>query len=412
MPNWFNININRRSFFTTLGGFALLTMSGGCGLRNPCRQGLPATLTEHPLTTAAWQGIDTHKVWDCHVHIAGNGDSGSGITLTPEMESPWHPWLQLQRLFYLNAGCVDDRPGHVDQSYLHRLRERHATLPAGVKLMLLAFDHAHSETGKPLPNRSAFFVPNTHARDLAKNFPNAFEWIASIHPYRPDAVDALQKAHSEGARAVKWLPPAMGIDPAHERCLPFYRAMTQLDMPLLTHAGEEKAVRGMGLTAFGNPLRLRKALETGVRVIVAHCASLGEEEDSDHGNQRVAGFDLFTRMMDHPDHRDRLFGDISAITLRNRDPRVVRTLLERNDWHDRLLNGSDYPLPGILPLISPQRFARAGLLNPEILPVLEELQTWHPLLFDFVLKRHLAVGGRRFAAGIFETRPFFLRSLT
>ncbi len=384
----------------------------GCGLRNPCHRGVPAALAGHPLVTAAWQGIDAREVWDCHVHIAGNGDSGSGIALAPEMESPWHPWLQLQRLFYLNGGCVDDRPGHVDNSYLHRLRELHASLPPGVKLMLLAFDRAHSEAGQPLPERSAFFVPNAHARSLAKSHPEAFEWIASIHPYRADAVDALHQAHAEGARAVKWLPPAMGIDPADGRCDPFYRAMARLDMPLLSHAGEEKAVRGMGVTAFGNPLRLRRALEAGVRVIVAHCASLGEEEDMDHDNREMAGFDLFARMMDHPDHRGRLFGDISAITLRNREPRVVRFLLERDDWHGRLLNGSDYPLPGILPLISPRRFARAGLLAPEVVPVLEELQTWHPLLFDFVLKRHLTAGGRRFAPGIFATRSFFIGSPT
>ena len=34
---------------------------------------------------------------------------------------------------------------------------------------------------------------------------------------------------------------------------------------------------------FGNPLRLRRALDAGVRVVVAHCASMGQDRDLDRG---------------------------------------------------------------------------------------------------------------------------------
>jgi mannonate dehydratase len=27
-------------------------------------------------------------------------------------------------------------------------------------------------------------------------------------------------------------------------------------------------------------------------------------------------------------------------------------LLERQEWHTRFLNGSDYPLPGVIPILS------------------------------------------------------------
>jgi hypothetical protein len=37
------------------------------------------------------------------------------------------------------------------------------------------------------------------------------------------------------------------------------------------------------------------------------------------------------------------------------------------------------------------------------------LREHNPLLFDFVLKRSLRVGGKRLAPGIFETRAFFER---
>jgi mannonate dehydratase len=39
--------------------------------------------------------------------------------------------------------------------------------------------------------------------------------------------------------------------------------------------------------------------------------------------------------------------------------------------------------------------------------VLKQIREHNPLLFDFVLKRHLHSGGKAFAKSVFETRPFF-----
>ena len=55
------------------------------------------------------------------------------------------------------------------------------------------------------------------------------------------------------------------------------------NLPLISHAGLERAVLGREAHDFGNPLRLRRALDAGVRVVVAHCASLGEDRDLDRG---------------------------------------------------------------------------------------------------------------------------------
>jgi uncharacterized protein len=381
-------------------------------LWNPCHAVLPPELADHPVVRAAWQGLDSARVWDCHVHIAGTGDSGSGITTAPEMASLLSPVQFAQRLFYLNAGCVHDAPGDVDASYVERMRNLIDGLRPGAKLMLFAFDRCYGEDGEPRPERTALFVPNAYARDLAKRHADAFEWVCSIHPYRPDAVVALTAAAADGARAVKWLPAAMGIDPASSRCDAFYDALARLDMPLICHAGAEKAVHGAGQQQYNNPLRLRRALDRGVRVVVAHCASIGHDVDLDQGEHGplVTSFDLFTRLMAEPRYDKLLFGDISAITQRNRDLAVIQAIVAREAWHARLLNGSDYPLPGVMPLFAPSHLAARGLLDSATVPVLNELQAHNPLLFDFVLKRHLRWRGRRLADTIFHTRDFFLRS--
>jgi len=110
--------------------------------------------------------------------------------------------------------------------------------------------------------------------------------------------------------------------------------------------------------------------------------------------------------MDEPRYRATLAGDISAITQTNRLS-VCAAILERTEWHDRLVNGSDYPLPGVVPIISLGWFADHDLLAADAAPVLRDLRNHNVLLVDFVLKRSLAYKGKRFANAIFETRRWF-----
>jgi mannonate dehydratase len=172
----------------------------------------------------------------------------------------------------------------------------------------------------------------------------------------------------------------------------------------------ERAVAGMSQQDNGNPLKLRRALDHGVRVVVAHCASLGEDRDLDRGPDGpwVDSFALFERLMGEPRYAHRLFGDLSAMTQFDRADWLGR-ILDRTDWHDRLLNGSDYPLPGVLPIYGASVFAERGLLDPAAVPVLNVVQQHNPLLFDYVLKRSLRKQGRSLPARVFETRAFFER---
>ncbi len=379
------------------------------GLWNRClAEPLPKSLLEHDLVQAAWEGVDPARFWDGHVHLIGTGDSGSGLWINPQMRSLAHPIQWLQRAFYFNASCTAD-DGRSDLNYMERLNWLLGQLPSGVKLMLLAFDYFHNEQGEPVPEASAFYTPNSYAARLASERPDRYEWIASIHPYRPDAAAALREAWDQGARAVKWLPPAQGMDPASPLCDPFYQVAAELHMPILVHAGAELAVHGGNTQDFGNPLRLRRPLEQGVRVIVAHCASLGSGPDLDSGpdSPPLPCFELFSRMMDEARYEGLLYGEISAVTQINRAGNVLEALLRRDDWHPRLLNGSDYPLPGILPLFSLQQMERSGYIQSAEAETLSTIREYNPLLFDFVLKRTLRSAGKSFSPEPFQTRGFF-----
>lgn len=370
---------------------------------------MPPKLAEHELVRAAWDGLDAAQVWDAHAHLVGTGDSGSGVMVNPRMESLLHPDEYARRLFFLNAGCAHDAPGSVDRAYVERVLNLMDGMRKGAKLLLFAFDRVHDEHGQPQAERSGFYVPDAYARDTARAHPQVFEWVASIHPYRADCVEALERAKADGARAVKWLPAAMGMDPASPLCDRFYRAAAQFGLPLICHAGLERAVMGTDTQDYGNPLKLRRALDAGVRVVVAHCASMGQDRDLDQGanGPPLDSFELFARLMGEARYAGRVFGDISAMTQVNRAGVSLARVLERDDWHARLLNGSDYPLPGLMPIFSVDYIVSLGLLETAAAPVLTEIRRHNPLLFDFVLKRSLRHRGKAFAARVFETRRFF-----
>jgi len=370
---------------------------------------LPPRLANHELVAAAWDGLDATQVWDTHVHLLGVGDSASGVYVNPRMGSLRYPTLYVRRAFFVNAACVDDAPGKSDRACVERLHALAEGLRPGAKLLLLAFERAHDARGAADLEHSAFYVPDAYARDIARAHPQRFEWAASIHPYRPDALEALAQAKRDGARAVKWLPAAMGIDPASPRCTRFYDALRTHQLPLITHAGAEHAVLRHDWDDYGNSLRLRPALEAGVRVVIAHCASIGEDHDLDRGEHGayVPSFALFERLMDEPRYEKHLYGDISAMTQLNRVGPALARVIEEDRWHARLLNGSDYPLPGVMPLYSVDRLVSLELLDAAAAPVLRDIRLHNPLLFDFVLKRALRSNGKRFGPRVFQTRHFF-----
>lgn len=406
--------MNRRQFLKTLPmlGVGAIGAAGANywpeqGFIHQCLSGLPDSVTRNPLMQAVWEGIDPTQVWDSHTHLVGSGDSGSGAWFSPDMDSLWHPFLRLQKLFYMNAGCVHEAPGQMDASYIARLHNLIDGMRPGCKVILLAFDWRHDATGKPDQAHSIFHIPDTYAAEMARRYPTYFEWAASIHPYRADCVEALQQAVKDGARAIKWLPSAMGIDPASPRCDKFYEALAQTSLPIISHAGRELAVQG-GSQDDGNPLKLRRAMDHGVRVVIAHCASDGGDVDLDKGTNgpRVKSFELFARLMDETRYEKLAYADISALTQFNR-AWALKTVMQRGEWHSRLLNGSDYPLPGVMPLFSASDMADMGLLDAMAVPFLKEIRGHNPLLFDFALKRLLKFEGQHFPNSVFETRRFF-----
>jgi mannonate dehydratase len=357
-----------------------------------------------------FDGIDRSLQWDMHAHLIGMGAGGTGCRIDPEMLSHLHPVKRLQfEVYQAGAGITD--PETADADFVARLLTLHRAMNAQGRLLLLAMDHYVAEDGTERPDLSPLFTPNAYALRLAAEHPE-FEACASIHPYRADCVDRLDAVAASGARAIKWIPNSMGIDPASPLCDRFYRRMAELRLPLLTHGGKEYAVDARRHQKFGNPQRLRRALDAGVRVIVAHCAAMGSFRDLDApGERQVASFELFMRLFTDERYAANLFGDISTLAHVHHGPKPLARLLKAPELHDRLLYGTDYPLPALRFLVIPGKLQLTGLMDAEDRRLCDRLFDVNPLLFDFAVNRSLRLveDGRtyRFSPSVFETARAF-----
>jgi predicted TIM-barrel fold metal-dependent hydrolase len=387
----------------------LIDRIGGAFTQKPEDLEISASDATKRLIDQAFDGTDLARLVDFHTHVLAIGTSVKDAFVNPQMRSG----INLERLKFLIYSSASDIKNidNTDQEYVNRLvRLARANKRQG-KYRILAFDKHYKPDGTVDLTKTTMYVPNEYIVELAHQYGDIFLPVISLHPYRRDAVEELDKWAKAGVKYIKWLPNAMGMDPANKAIEPFYGKMKQHNMILLSHGGEEQAVEAAEDQEFGNPLRLRQPLDMGIRVIIAHAASLGSCADLDNGqgnNAKKANcFDLFLRLMDEAKYRGLLFGEVSAMLQFNRMPGPFTTLLKRQDLHPRLVNGSDYPLPAINALIRTRSLASDGFITGEERTALNEIYDYNPLLFDFVLKRTMRhpETKQKLAASVFMENP-------
>jgi mannonate dehydratase len=153
------------------------------GLINPCHAPrLPDEIAAHPAILRATQDLDLSKVWDCHVHLVGTGDSEPGdVWVNPALDSIRHPLQLVQKRLYMNASCVPSQQNG-NAAYIDRLKALMEP-KTGMRLLFLAFDHNYDEAGRRRPELSTFFISNRYAQAIAASHPR-LEWMCSVHPCR------------------------------------------------------------------------------------------------------------------------------------------------------------------------------------------------------------------------------------
>ena len=271
---------------------------------------------------------------DMHVHVAGLG-SGSNCFIAPELVKSWKYW------FYLRGFDVtqEELQKFGDAHIVKKISEKVSRSKFTSKAVVLALDGIINDQGKLAKSHTQVYVPDEFVSQEVKKYDNLL-YGASINPYRKDAIARLEKAKNQGAVLVKWIPSIMRIDPADDQLIPFYRKMVELELPLLTHTGQERSFKHAN-DELADPIRLTLPLKLGVKVIAAHIATTGE----------VQGVDNFKRIIPMFSENNNLYTDISSLTQINK-LNYLDAAIKEPAVLKRMLNGSDWPLQ-FFPLVSP-----------------------------------------------------------
>ncbi|HNQ23829.1 MAG TPA: amidohydrolase family protein [Phycisphaerae bacterium] len=228
--------------------------------------------------------------------------------------------------------------------------------PSVDRMVLLAFDEFHTTEGValgPVPRRrwprraepgTSMYTSNSLVRHFCRTYPEKLCFGASIHPYRPQALEALEEVARAGAVLVKWLPLTQNIDAADERTQRFLRRAGELGVALLAHYGGEVtlATQNARLEDPGSLLDVLATLhKEGVMppTIIAHAAT------PSFPWQRGPYFRRLAAAMAGPLRTAPLYADVAALYYR---PWWLRQLLRNPRWsavRDRLVFGSDFPIP-------------------------------------------------------------------
>ena len=376
---------------------SLLCIETGCGylyrkiggdfVGEPEEMEAALTPLAKSLIDKAFAGLDPNRLVDVHLHLIGNGKTGSGVEVNPTWMSLWHPLRRARTYVYMSASGVSD-PEQADRLYVERLVRLTNAFPAGTRFFLYAMDRHYLPNGEIDPVATTYYVPNDYLWTVYQRHPKLFVPVPSIHPYRKDALEELERWAGRGCRFLKWLPNSHGMDPLDPKLIPFYKRMKELRVTLLTHTGDEQAIDADNHQHLGNPLRLRLPLEHGVKVVALHCATHGEHKDLDDPEAPgLPSFELLLRIMDNPKYKGLLFGGLAATTFYHHVGDPLDAMLARDDLHERFINGSDYPVPGVNVVTQPSGLADLGYISEEEADALNEIYGYNPLLFDFVVKR-------------------------
>ena len=267
---------------------------------------------------------------DCHLHVVGNGNGGSGCWYRPRGVTRWGAPLMLRNVGLEPAALEGDLETLYAERMLAFVRE--SSLDAAV---ILAQDEPRREDGRVIEGAGSFYVPNDYVLGLARAHPE-FLAAVSIHPARRDALDELERCLAGGAVMLKCLPNCQNIDWNLPRYTRFLERMAESGLLLLAHTGSERTLPVLD-ARLASPRVLTRALEIGVTCIAAHCGTGLMGLDPDYFDEFVAMTRRFPR----------LYGDNSALACCNfrARPGAMRRLVQDEELRARILHGSDVPVP-------------------------------------------------------------------
>lgn len=291
---------------------------------------------------------------DIHAHAGCLDDQGATCFVSERMKKEKVAFFfsKYEALFDAFGVKKDELARKGNAYFFDSVSERVEKSTCLDAVVMLALDGAYQlDAAEPDYANTDFMIRNSFVAEQVAKHPNLL-WGASVNPMRKDFREELALASEKGAVLVKLIPPIMGIRFDSEetevklRLTEFFLLLKKYNLPLLVHVDEEgtfsKELENK-YRDFVGVLGIRRALDLGVTVIVAHAASR-ESAVHGHGSTGNAYRDLLA-LMQEPRYNGLLYADISALpTIVTRGDHLCRVSRDFAPQPERLLWGSDFPL--------------------------------------------------------------------
>ena len=263
---------------------------------------------------------------DMHVHIAGINQRKYGNFLSDELKKST-VFKIFSKHLNIESSVIDEKFDDIIATKILRLLDESLVN----KALFLALDAVYDYNGKLNHKKSKMICSNDYIYELTKKSKKVL-FGASIHPYRDDALEELERCKNRGAVLIKWIPSSMEIDPLDKKTIPFYEYLAKHEIMLLSHTGIEHAVRNSN-NHLNRPSRLQLAVDMGVKVIASHSAThMFLHERSYYKEWREMAL-----------KHENFYGDISAFCMPTR-VKYLRDIKRTPALHHKVFYGSDFPV--------------------------------------------------------------------
>jgi predicted TIM-barrel fold metal-dependent hydrolase len=212
------------------------------------------------------------------------------------------------------------------------------------KITLFGIDEKIDEEGNLLHKDTTVCASNEDTAAIFAKYPDIIIPFFSINPLRIDALELIDKYANMGFQGAKFMQNYWEIDTNEDRFIPYYEKLKSKNLPVIFHIGSESSLPSNktyeALRMIDLPLKL------GVKVIVAHMALSYEPLKILRALRRNPKYfpqEYFT-LLEMLEKYDNLYADISALLTPVR-AKALRHLSTQKRVHEKLLYGSDYPVP-------------------------------------------------------------------
>ncbi len=236
------------------------------------------------------------------------------------------------------------------------------------KSVVFGVDARVDAAGKVLHKDLTVCADNDEVLQLYENNRDVIIPFFSINPMRPDALDLIDQYSELGFQGAKFLQNYWNVNTREVRYRRYFEKLHDKGLPLIVHIGSESSVHSH--KACECISMLHHPLEAGVTVIAAHMAlsytpsKLFQAllQNPKHFNAEY--FTLLTMLESY----ENLYADVSALLTPVR-AKVLRHLSAEHHIHEKLLFGTDYPVPFSTVLNSydlpySRRFELSAIVNP------------------------------------------------